>query len=115
MRTRRRILADEAEDLEDDVILCVNVPKRSRSATPIDRRKRSRIVQRQDEPVEYVQLPAKKQKIDYRKGTKHQSWDESWRLLAIQAVKDGQMSQHAAAKYYEFPKSTLNDRLKGKV
>jgi hypothetical protein len=35
--------------------------------------------------------------------------------LAVRAVKDKQMSQHAAAKYYGVPKSTLNDRIRRKV
>jgi predicted XRE-type DNA-binding protein len=35
--------------------------------------------------------------------------------MAVRVVEGREMSQHVAAKYYGVPKSTLNDRIKGKV
>lgn len=111
MRTRR--LADEAEDTIDDVVSCIAIPSRSHFAPPVKRRKRSKIRKAPEEPVEIVQ-PEKKER-EYRRGNQHQTWTLHDMEMAVRVVEGREMSQHAAAKYYEVPKSTPNDRIKGKV
>ena len=36
-------------------------------------------------------------------------------ILAMEAVKSGKMGQNQAAKTYDVPRTTLKDRLSGKV
>lgn len=48
----------------------------------------------------------------YERKTDRCSWEQSNLNRAIAAVENGELSQSEAAKEYDIPKSTLNDRLK---